>query len=160
VIGYDGSSAAQHAVREAGTLFPGRAALVLSVYKRGAGFELVELPTATVGVPAAPVDIRAAMEIEEAVRERAQRVAQQGADVARRAGLEADGLAIADELPVPVWETIVRTAADNDALAIVVGAHNRGRLAEALLGSTSRDVVRHATRPVVVVRELEEPGED
>ena len=39
------------------------------------------------------------------------------------------------------------------ASAIVVGAHNHGRLGELFLGSTSRDVIRRATCPVVVVRD-------
>jgi len=35
----------------------------------------------------------------------------------------------------------------------VVGAHAKGRLSEVIIGSTSRDVLRRATRPVLVVRE-------
>jgi hypothetical protein len=46
VIGYDGSVAAEHAVREAGELLGGRPALVVVVWNQGLGFELLELPTA------------------------------------------------------------------------------------------------------------------
>jgi nucleotide-binding universal stress UspA family protein len=34
-----------------------------------------------------------------------------------------------------------------------MGAHGHGRLSEALLGSTTRDVIHRAECPVVVVRE-------
>jgi nucleotide-binding universal stress UspA family protein len=155
VIGYDGSAAAEHAVREAGELLRGRPALVVVVWKQGLGFELLELPTATIGLPPAQIDIRTAFEIDEAMQERAQRLAQKGAGLARKAGLEADGLAVADDVDVPVSETIVKVARERDAPAIVVGAHGHGPAAEVILGSTTRDVVRHAPCPVLVVREYE-----
>jgi nucleotide-binding universal stress UspA family protein len=47
----------------------------------------------------------------------------------------------------------VSVARDRGAAAIVVGAHGHGRLSEAILGGTSRDVIRRADCPVVVVRE-------
>ena len=59
----------------------------------------MELPTAAVGLPPIPIDIRSAIEIDAAMCERAPRTAQQGeAALAREAGLEAEGLAVADEL--------------------------------------------------------------
>jgi nucleotide-binding universal stress UspA family protein len=155
VIGYDGSAAAEHAVREAGELLRGRPALVVVVWKQGLGFELLELPTATIGLPPAQIDIRTAFEIDEAMQERAQRLAQNGAGLAREAGLEAEGLAVADDVDVPVSETIVKVARERDAQAIVVGAHGHGAAAEVILGSTTRDIVRHGPCPVVVVREFE-----
>jgi nucleotide-binding universal stress UspA family protein len=155
VIGYDGSSAAEHAVREAGELLGGRPALVVVVWKQGLGFELLELPTATIGLPPAQLDIRAAFEIDEAMQERAQLLAQKGAGLAREAGFEADGLAVADDVEVPVSETIVKVAREREARAVVLGAHGHGRTAEVILGSTTRDVVRHAPCPVLVVREHE-----
>jgi nucleotide-binding universal stress UspA family protein len=153
VIGYDGSSAADRAVRESGALLRGRQAVVIAVWKAGLGFEVLELPTATVGLPPAPVDVRTAMEIDEEQRERAQRLAQRGAELAREAGFEADGLAIADEVDVAVSETIVEEARKRDAQAVVVGAHGHGGIRSVLLGGISRDVIRHAPCPVVVVRE-------
>jgi nucleotide-binding universal stress UspA family protein len=155
VIGYDGSSAAEHAVREAGELLGGRPALVVVVWKQGLGFELLELPTTTIGLPPAQLDIRAAFEIDEAMQERAQLLAQKGAGLAREAGFEADGLAVADDVEVPVSETIVKVAREREARAVVLGAHGHGRTAEVILGSTTRDVVRHAPCPVLVVREHE-----
>ena len=46
----------------------------------------------------------------------------------------------------------IRQAAERlGADAIVLGAHGHGRAHEALLGSVSGDVVRHARRPVFVI---------
>jgi nucleotide-binding universal stress UspA family protein len=154
LIGYDGSPAADNAIREAGELLAGRPALVLSVWKEGVGFELLELPTATIGLPPAQIDIATALDIERSLAEGAERAAQHGAELARQAGFaESQALVVADEIHVPVAETIVRVASDHDAQAIVVGAHGHGRVP--ILGSTSRDVIRSAPCPVVVVRHEE-----
>jgi nucleotide-binding universal stress UspA family protein len=156
VVAFDGSAAAEHAVGEAGRLLAGRRALVLVVWKAGLGFELVELPASTIGLPPATMDIRTALEVDLELSERAQQLAQKGAGLARDAGFEAEGLAIAEAPDVPVHETIVGKAKELDAAAIVVGAHGHGRLGEMILGSTSREVIRHAACPVVVVRQPEQ----
>src|SRR3954471_14970119 len=156
LIAFDGSPASEHALKEAAALLGRRPALVVSVWKEGTGFEAVELPTSTVGIPPAPIDIDTAMEIEEEVEERAQRLAQHGAELARQAGLEAEGLVVADEPGVSIADTLVDAAQQRDAAAIVMGAHGHGRIAEALLGSTTRDVVRRARCPVIVVRQADD----
>lgn len=48
-------------------------------------------------------------------------------------------------------EAILRAADEHDALAIVVGATNRGPVAGGLLGSVTYQVVHRSKRPVVVV---------
>jgi nucleotide-binding universal stress UspA family protein len=151
LIAYDGSAASEHGLREAAALLAPRRALVVVVWEAGAGFEMMELPTAGYGISAVPLDIRAAAETDQTLYERAQRLAQQGAELARERGLEADALVVADELTVAA--TLVRLAEERDAQAIVIGAHGHGRLSGALLGSTSQSVIRHAPCPVVVVRE-------
>jgi nucleotide-binding universal stress UspA family protein len=152
VIGYNGTPAAEKALREAGALLSGRLAVVLVVYEQGVGFELVEPPSVG-GIPPAPLDVRTAMEIDELLAERSRDLARMGAELAREAGFDAEGLAVADDLGVPVAETIVKVLRERDAQAAVLGAHGQGRLSEVLLGSTTRDVLRHAPCPVVVVRE-------
>jgi nucleotide-binding universal stress UspA family protein len=152
LIAYDGSPSADHAVREAGRLLPGRRAQVIVVYKQGIGFELLELPAATIGLPPAPIDVRTALELDAELAERSQKLAQQGAEVARAAGFVAEALAVADDADTPVAQTIVTLAGERSADAIVVGAHGHGRLSEVVLGSTSRDVIRRAPCPVIVAR--------
>ena len=151
VIGYDGTSASTHALREAGALLAPRVALVVVVWEAGAAFEAIDLPASTAGIAPVPIDIRAAVELDQTLYERAQQLAEQGAALAREAGFEAEGMAVADE--VTVADTLVRLAHERDAQAVVVGAHGHGRVSEVLLGSTSQDVVRHAPCPSLVVRE-------
>lgn len=145
IIGYDGSPASERAVRETGELLTGRRALVVNVWEPGTGFALIAEPT----IPVAPIDIRTALEIDQAMAEAAQRMAQQGADLARAAGLDAEGLAVADDITVA--ETLVRLAKEHDAQCVAVGSHGHRAVREVLVGSTTRDVIRHAPCPVVVV---------
>jgi nucleotide-binding universal stress UspA family protein len=153
VIAFDGSPAAEHAVREAGPLLTGRRALVVVVWKQGLGFEILEYPSARPDLPPAELDIRTALEIDQELQDRAQRLAQEGAHLAREAGLEADALAIAEDVEVEVAESILDVARDRDAQAIVIGAHRHGSAADVIIGGTTRSVVRHAPCPVLVVRE-------
>lgn len=152
VIAYDGSSASETALRRADSLLAGWSALVVVVWKAGLGFEVVALPTATMGLPSAPIDVRTAVEVDRDLSEAAQLVAQKGADLAGEVGFEGEGLAIADDPDTPVARTIVRVLRERDARAVVVGAHGHGGVSSLLLGSTSRDVIRHAPCPVVVTR--------
>jgi nucleotide-binding universal stress UspA family protein len=152
LIAFDGSPVSERALRDAAALLGPRKALVVTVWKEGVGFEPLDLPIASVGMPPAPIDVRTAMEIDQDMQARGQRLAQHGAEMAREAGLDADGLAVADEATVTIAETLVDLARKRDAAAIVVGSHGHGRLLTELLGSTTRDVIRHAECPVIVTR--------
>jgi nucleotide-binding universal stress UspA family protein len=156
LIAYDGSPSADHAIREAGGLLAGRRALVVVVYEQGVGFEFEELPSVTIGAPPAPLDIRMALDVDRELAERSQMLARHGAELAREVGFEAEALAVADDVEMPVAETIVTVAREQSAAAIVVGAHGHSRLSEVVLGSTSRDVIRRAPCPVVVARPMPE----
>jgi universal stress protein A len=59
-------------------------------------------------------------------------------------------------------ESIVRAAADAQADLIVVGTHGRGGLSHLLLGSVAERVIRHASCPVLAVRNVRagQPGEE
>ena len=151
LIAFNGSPAAERALRDAARLLAVRHALVLVVWKAGLGFELLEIPSVA-GVPPAPIDIRTALEIDETVYEGAQRLARKGAGIAREAGLEAEGLVVAEEPEIPVSQTIVRIASERGCSAVVVAESAHGRLGEVVLGRISRDVIRYAPCPVVVVR--------
>jgi nucleotide-binding universal stress UspA family protein len=160
LIAYDGTPASTYALREAAALLRGHKALVVTVYKPGLAFEFMELPTATIGVPPAPLDVRSALELDRELYEGARRIAEQGMRLAKEAGLDVEGLTVAEEVEITIAETIVDVARQQDSRAIALGAHGHGRLGEVILGSTSRDVIRHAPCPVVVARRPRREGRD
>ena len=96
----------------------------------------------------ADLDIRTAFDMEKAAYHTAQRLAEQGAAMARQAGLEADGLAVADD--VTVAETIAGWPANSTEQAVVLGNHGHGELRRLVLESTLSGVLREAPRPVLV----------
>ena len=155
VIGYDGSSAAQRALVQAAALLGPRPALVVVVWEAGRAFESASWNAITLEVPAPTVDIRTAIEVDKAVSDGAEQTARRGVELARAHGLDAEAMVVADETTIA--ETLLRVARERDAAAVVVGAHRHGAIGEVLLGSTSRDVVRHAPCPVVVVRADDDP---
>ena len=143
LIAYDGSDHARRAVERAGAVLrPGRA-VVICVWAplREAA------PAATLGASAGLV-LAGARELDEAARERAERLAGEGAELARTAGLEAEPRAV--EGGASPWHAIVRCADELDASVIVTGSRGRSGVAAALLGSTAQGVLHHAGRPVLV----------
>ncbi len=157
LIAYDGSEAARAAVREAGALFSPAPALVLTVWEAAlAQLMLVPDPTGMGGSTFMPYDPAVAHEVERAGEEHAQQIAEEGARLAGDAGLRARAL-VAEDSAAPA-DAIVATADTHGARAIVIGSRGLRGLKAKLLGSTSSDVLRHARRPVVVVRHPEDHG--
>jgi nucleotide-binding universal stress UspA family protein len=151
LIGLDGSEGSENAIREAAALLSGHDALVVVVWKAGLAFELLTVPAVSAGIPPAALDIRTALEAEERLYEQARTLATQGAQIAQGSGFaSAEGLVVRDEPEVPVAETLVDVARDRSAAAVVVNRHPRK--GEWILGSTTRDVIRYARRPVVVIQ--------
>lgn len=142
IVGYDGSAASEDALAEAAGLFGSCPALVVVVWEGGLGFE-VEAPS----MNPAPVDIRATMEVDEKQYERARMLADHGATLARKWGLEAEGLAVADD--ATPGATLIRLARERDARALVIGNHGHSRIT-GLVGHTTAEVIRAAPCPVVV----------
>jgi nucleotide-binding universal stress UspA family protein len=150
LIAYDGSSAARAAVGEAGKLFPGRAAIVLTVWEPGLSeFMLVPDPTG-MGTTMLPYDPKLAREVDRASEEHAREIAEDGVGLAQAAGLQAEA-ATSKDLRDPA-AVIVATAEERGAAAIVVGSRGLRGLKSKLLGSTSSGVLHSSERPVVVVR--------
>ena len=139
---YDGSEDAKHAIREASSMFgPGRAALVLSVWQ-----DAVALPSIAWAGAALP-DLS---DVFDAAREGAERIAEDGAGIARATGL--DPTPLVAEAKGPIWATVDDVCAEHDVEAVVVGSRGLSGIKSILLGSVSNGIVHHATRPVVVVR--------
>ena len=80
----------------------------------------------------------------------ATRTADEGARIARELGATADAMPVADEAHVA--DTLVAIADRNDAAVIVTGSRGLGRVKSRFMGSTSRDLLRHSGRPVLVVK--------
>jgi nucleotide-binding universal stress UspA family protein len=150
IIGFDGSPASQRAVHEAASLFAPRRALVVVVWEAGGAFDLTLLPTRAFDVPFSNLDLRTAVDLDEAMYEEAQRLARWGTQLATDGGLKAEGLAVADD--VTVADTLVRLAEEHDAAVVAIGTHRHGRLTELLLGSTARGVIERAPCPALVIR--------
>jgi nucleotide-binding universal stress UspA family protein len=146
VIAFDGSPEAERAVREAPELLAQRRALVVVVAKLGIGFDAVASPSESRDFPPPTMQIRTAAEVDEAVIDRARRLASRGAELASEAGLDAESMVVADEVDVPVAETLVDVARRSDAPAIVTGAHRHG----GAIGPVTRDLIRLAQSPVLV----------
>ena len=140
LIAYDGSDDAKAAIAQAGTLFPGQAATVLTVWEH-----FVDTMTRAGGLVLL-VDYE---EVDGETQKAAIAKAEEGAALAREAGLKADartavaGLSIAD--------AILSEAGAMDAAAVVCGSRGYTGVKSLLLGSISRHVLQHADRPVVVV---------
>jgi len=140
---YDGSADAAHAIKRAGELFPGRSALVVTVWHDpltslgGIGWS-AETPAVDGG------------ELDREAAENAGRVAAEGVRMAEQAGLTAQPLAVQGR--GSVWKAILELADRNDTAAIVMGSRGLTGLRSALIGSVSSAVVGHAARPTLVIR--------
>lgn len=147
IIAFDGSPAAEQAIRKAAALFTPRRSIVVVVFEAGRAFEAATL-SAKALEPAAMLDVSGGFEAEKAALEAAQQLAEQGAEMARNAGLEAEGLAVAGE--VAVADTLVRVAREHDAAALVLGDHRHPEIKRLTLGSTLTGLLRQAPCPVLV----------
>jgi nucleotide-binding universal stress UspA family protein len=141
LLAYDGSPAARAAIALAGDhLQKDRKAIVLSVYQ-----PLESVPF--IGAPA----IRIPAGVDEQIHAATEKLAEEGAELARNAGFEATGCV--GYIKGTVSETIVSFAKDQDASLIILGTHGRSGVRGALLGSVATAVMHHADRPVTVVPE-------
>jgi nucleotide-binding universal stress UspA family protein len=149
LIAFDGSAASRQAVAAAAALLKPRLTLVLTVWEAALAHAAMSSAPDVAMTPA--VDPSTVLAYGEALRGHAERVASEGAELARSLGLDAEGLAIADVRDIP--RTIVEVARERNAATIVVGSRGLSGLRARLEGSTSRGVVKHAPCPVVVVHD-------
>src|SRR3954471_23844866 len=84
VIGFDGSASPPLAIREAAAQRPNRPALIVTVWEPGLAYA-ASVPS-SLDLPAAPVDVTTAAEIDEALDQRAHRLADPGGALAREPG--------------------------------------------------------------------------
>jgi nucleotide-binding universal stress UspA family protein len=151
LIGYDGSDTARRAVQKAAELFASRQTLVVTVWEPGLAYEVGAMAADPTGLGPEPVDPAAAREVDDASQAHADRVAEEGAGLAKSLGLQAEPLAVADEGNVAA--AIVELGRKRDVAAIVVGSRGLTGLRARLEGSTSNAVAKHASCPVVLVHD-------
>ena len=140
LIAYDGSDDAKTALEYAARVFPGREAVILTVWEP----LLVKL-----GAAESVVGVVVSEDTEDAVAQAARQVAEDGARAAAALGLSATPRSESDT--VAVWETIEEIAEQVDAEIVVTGSRGLTGLHSLLVGSVSAQVLKHARRPVLVV---------
>jgi nucleotide-binding universal stress UspA family protein len=151
LIAYDGSDAARRAISETAELFGSRSVLVATVWEEGLAYSAAAMQTAGPELQPVPADFGEAQKLGEELQARARRIAEDGAELARSAGLQAEAFAVAGEFQVA--EAIVELARERRVAAIVIGSRGLTGLRARLEGSTSSGVLKHASCPVVVVHD-------
>lgn len=140
LIAYDGSPNAKSAVQVAANLFPGAESVLFYARQPMESF-------------AAHLQGHPAREelsgLDAAVLDASERIAAEGAEIAHAAGLRAE--ALVSSTMTTASEAIVEVAEELDVALIVLGSRGMRGLKATLLGSTSTNVLHHATRPTVVI---------
>lgn len=140
LIAYDGSEQAREAISQAGAHLKGdRKALVLAVWE----------PIEAIPFWGAPAS-RVPTEMLDQIRDEAARVADEGAEIAKGAGFDAEAEVAEGS---PIWKAIVDAATSRGASLIVMGSHGRSGLRYVAMGSVATAVAHHATVPVMICRQ-------
>jgi len=132
IIGYDGSEGAKGAIEFAGEYFSGRDAIVVTAFE--------DWPPAVQGD---------AVQVDDAARAKAEAIAEEGAALAREAGIKAEPHTV--YAAEKAWRSIINVADELDAGLIVVGSHGFNGLRPLVLGSVSHQLAHHAHQPVIAV---------
>jgi nucleotide-binding universal stress UspA family protein len=144
LICYDRSVDAKAAIDEAASLLGGEPATVVTVWQ-----PMSKALSRAAGGRGPLAGAGAIDETDRALLHLAARGAAEGAELARKAGMDAQPATVAQRTTVA--QAILDKAERLGADAIVMGSRGRGRLRSVLLGSVSAWVVEHADRPVIVV---------
>ena len=123
LIAFDGSAAAEAAVRAAAALFPGARATVLTIHEPAVG--AVTAFRAGGGLMSPELVEQNVAELERELVGEAKAAAAEGAKLAEAVGLVAES-AVAPGERQP-WEPILAAAAERGADVVVCGTRGRGR---------------------------------
>jgi len=144
LVCYDGSEGSRNALHSVGPVVAVRDFVVLTVWQ-----PLTTRLESTSGFAVIVPDDEAELDTEEEAA--ARDAAEDGARRCRDAGFAATAR-VAESIG-PVWETIVAIADEIDSALLVCGTRGRGSVESFLLGSTSRALLRHARRPLLIAPE-------
>jgi nucleotide-binding universal stress UspA family protein len=138
LICFDDSEASRRSIDAAATLLGHRHAVVLDIG-----------PQMTAGQSLAAVQpVVPGNAFEEVNAEDALKRARAGAELARKAGFDAEARS---QVETPYWQGIVDVADEIDAAVIVIGSRGLSGAREAFRGSVSHEVAEHSDRPVLIV---------
>jgi nucleotide-binding universal stress UspA family protein len=154
LIAYDGSESSANAIAVAKRLLREDEAVVCHVWA-GLSRALFRADPATLPEPLQS----AAREVDDADESAGEKLAEEGAELARAAGLDARALAVRERHAT--WRALLAAADEVDASVIVVGAQGLSGIGRVLLGSVSTAVLHRSRRPVLVVpaSAAEDPGD-
>lgn len=141
---FDGSESATRAIREAAAITGGGRALVVHAWLPSSAAMLGDR-TIEQDHPLA----EAVGEFDAAAREAAERVVAGGVEIAAEEGFDAEPVAV--EARDKLWQPIVELAEEREVRAVIVGSSSLSGVRSALLGSVSREIANHCSRPVIVV---------
>lgn len=141
---YDGSNSSKHAIAATSEALSTNKVVVLHVWDPP-----VQALADSYSDPGTPVG-KPLEDLEADEVARATGIAQEGVELARAVGLDAEiqlARAEGDE-----WRVILDVASSLNAGLIVLGTRGRTAVQDDLLGtSVSKDVLRHSSRPVLLV---------
>jgi nucleotide-binding universal stress UspA family protein len=144
---FDRSDGARHAIETAGTLFPGRPAIVLHVWS----------PIAVIAASYGGMVALPAYDDKE-LAGAALKLTDEGVRVATAAGLTAEP-EVVEVTYEGTWHAILEVAEKHDVALIVLGARGLSSFRSLLLGSVSHGVAQHAHRPVLIVPPAAKPSQ-
>jgi len=145
LLAYDGSDPAKLGVERAAGLWPGAAAIVLTVWRSAESVAAIGRVALSAGVVH-----EAVLKLDDAAQGAAAATAEEGARLAAGHGLQATPRTA--RAAGNVWATLEQASEEHDVAAVVVGARGQSELHAFLLGSVTHGLVHHCRRPVVVVR--------
>jgi len=142
LICYDGSDRAKHAIEVAARLFPGASAKVLHVWEP---VEHIVARYATL----APYLGEQVDEADADAQQASVTVAQEGADLAAAAGLDASAHNMT--LSTGVWQAVIDAAGKLDAEVVITGTRSLHGVQELLLGTLSHALLQHSRVPLLAI---------
>lgn len=142
LVCYDGSEDARSAIETVAAIAMGHPVVVATFWQGFADFAS-RYAVSLLEIIQDPTDINA----RELVR--AEGLAEEGAELARGLGLEAESSA--PEAQGAFDEAINAYADEIGARVVVIGSRGRSSVTSTLLGDVAADVVQRARRPVLVV---------